>query len=196
MVHIPIVIQKDKPSLASQLHLGALLGTLLVGMIVGVGATGNLTLWMPAKTGGQLAGVGSALSNDHGAVGTHAGEDTNVVASGVETFDTANVGADISAPTLAPPSPEVVRASLEVTINEKTLAADRLSLEMLRIKKESVELVAGFNQNCANWNDVCAAPYKESLDKNNVAYDHLVTTLAVWNQEIADARAAIALSAQ
>ncbi len=192
MVHIPIVIQKEKPSLVSQVHLGAILGTFLVGVILGIGATGNLTLWMPTSPTGQLAGVGSALPDNQGATGREV-EGSALDASSAEVFDEANVGADISAPEIILPSPEVVRASLEATINEKTLAADRLSQEMLRIKNESVELVAGFNQNCANWNDACAAPYKESLDKNNTAYDRLITTLAVWNQDIHDAKTTLSI---
>lgn len=193
MVHIPIAIEKEKVSVFSRMYVGSILGTFLVGMLLGVFANGNLNLGFPVNASRQLAGVGEALSGDNDA--TVPQREAPVVTAAAEDIIVEEAaGADeVAVPATLLPSPEETRASLNAMIEERTVAADRLSEEMLRIKNESVTLIEGFGQNCANWNDACAAPYKEALDKNNVTYERLVQTLATWNQEIGEAQEAVAL---
>ncbi|OGZ04840.1 MAG: hypothetical protein A2845_05100 [Candidatus Lloydbacteria bacterium RIFCSPHIGHO2_01_FULL_49_22] len=196
MVHIPIAIEKEKISVFSRMYVGSILGTFLVGMLLGVFATGNFNVGLPINTSRQLAGVGEALSED-GALTVLQNETPIVMSAAEDATVDETLGLDgIALPATLLPSPEEVRTSLNTMINERTVAADRLGEEMLRIKNESIALIEGFDQNCANWNDACAAPYKEALDKNNAGYERLVQTLATWNQEISDARATLALTTE
>lgn len=193
MVHIPIAIEKEKVSVFSRMYVGSILGTFLVGMLLGVFATGSFNIGLPINASRQLAGVGEALSGDHDAVVSQSETPVVAVTAGDATVDETAGMDEAALPVTLPPSPEETRVSLNTVIEERAVAADRLGEEMLRIKNESIALIQGFDQNCANWNDACAAPYKEALDKNNAAYERLVQTLSTWNQEISDARAAIAL---
>jgi hypothetical protein len=190
MVHIHVNIEKDEPRLLSAAHIRPMLGALLVGVLVGIVATGNFTLPLPENASSQLGAVGAATTNPNATVDAALQPDTNTV----NASDTAIVNSVAEVPLVplvTPPSQEEVARIVRATIAEKTQAVDRLGSEMLRIKNESVELVAGFNQNCANWNDACAAPYKEALDKNNSSYDRLVQALVSLNQEVATAESSL-----
>ena len=67
------------------------------------------------------------------------------------------------------------RAELLLEIRDRTIAIDRLNLEIERVKNASVALVTAFDQNCGTWTDTCAAPYTEQLDESNASYNELVS---------------------
>lgn len=72
-------------------------------------------------------------------------------------------------------SGEVLGAEAAVSIPERTEAElkdarDRLVREIQLLKETSISLIALFRQNCGVWNDDCALPYSEQLEKYNARY--------------------------
>ena len=196
MVHIPVTISKERDDSPSQVHVGYVLATFIIGGLLGIFSSGSLPLPRPANIGNELGAVASVTSGEtaHAIAGEVLGAENRLL-----TEDGTLTDVEILAPTIIE-VPQIVTptvaeqsTTLSASIDEKTLAVDRLALEMERIKNESVELVSGFKQNCGdNWKDECAIPYKEALDKNNTTYERLVQAHAAFNLEISNAQSALA----
>lgn len=75
-------------------------------------------------------------------------------------------------------------AEVELDINDRTIAIDRVNQEIERTKNASVALVTAFDQNCGNWTDVCAKPYTEQLDVSNANYNELVGKLRMLSVDL------------
>jgi hypothetical protein len=76
------------------------------------------------------------------------------------------------------------RAELELAINDRTIAIDRLNQEIERVKNASVALVTAFDQNCGTWTDVCAKPYTDKLDESNSNYNELVAKRTLMTEDL------------
>ncbi len=110
-----------------------------------------------------------------------------------DTFTTAPVTANAEPTPVSPPlgtaladarSAAGEKAELTLEITDRTIAIDRLNQEIERTKNASVLLIAEFNTNCANWNDVCATPYVKKLDENNTTYNNFVVSLNALQTEL------------
>lgn len=79
---------------------------------------------------------------------------------------------------------KLTRAELELEINDRTIAIDRLNQEIERAKNTSVALVTAFDQNCGTWTDVCAKPYTDKLEESNSTYNELVSKLSAMSLDL------------
>jgi hypothetical protein len=83
------------------------------------------------------------------------------------------------------------KVALESSIEEKNLAIEQNIEKIKRIKDGSVSLITQFNQNCGDWNNVCATTYHDALEKNNTAYEELLVTQRALYKALADAERAL-----
>lgn len=76
------------------------------------------------------------------------------------------------------------RAELDLLIADREIALFRITGELEHVKRESINTTAAFTQNCNNWGDYCAGPYKERLDALNAEYARLSALLAELSNEL------------
>ncbi len=90
-------------------------------------------------------------------------------ADGVSAGQASNVSTE--------PSSNERTIELNALINDRDLAIIRITDEIERLKNASVLVVTEFDQNCDNWQDDCALPYRKTLDANDAKYDELAAQL-------------------
>lgn len=68
-------------------------------------------------------------------------------------------------------------AELNALINDRGIAIARIIEEIERVRASSLETVTAFEQNCNNWQDACALPYRATLEQNDTRYEELAAEL-------------------
>lgn len=192
-IHIPI---KKVSSGFGVRTLAATMGsTLTLGILVGTFAGNTLTLPLPENLRSVLGATGAATFEQEAPKGEAAKTPTSGDAfpsSPPITQETPENAPTIpSAPVNNATISSAQKAALSSDIEEKNLAIEQNIAEIKRIKDESVALITSFNQNCGDWTDTCATPYRDALEKNNTAYEELLVTQRALYKALADAERAL-----
>lgn len=163
-------------------HIISLGAVFLLGLAVGsvfvLFQNGKLALPLPAANS-QVGAV--ALAESAAIVETPTADALST--NQVQTTDAKTE--TLSIPTNSGERERRTMAEVELDINDRTIAIDRVNQEIERTKNASVALVTAFDQNCGNWADVCAKPYTEQLDASNANYNELVGKLRMLSADLA-----------
>lgn len=183
MVYISVNIEKAESSRLPLVHIGYVAAVFVIGAVIGLIVSNNIKLPLPNNSASNLAAIAAIPQS---ATSTQTSED--VISSENEavlgTLSTQDVTTETQPDLILPLFDDTTRKELEAKISDTLLVIERLSLEMLRVKNESLSIISEFNQNCANWNDECAIPYKTSLDRNNATYERLMVAQNQFNTEM------------
>lgn len=187
---VPITrVDQDTPPLPFITMLG---GTFILGILIGVmGAFSAHT--SPNIDPSTLVGavINSTVNEEteSGQVGTNDGSTKGNIDPSLSAVTPADGTRDLEGQDEAVlPTESPVATEQGSTRDELQLAIDRTNKELERVKNESIELITSFNQSCGSWNDVCALPYVEALEKNNANYQRLTDSLNILQRRIGSAQ--------
>jgi hypothetical protein len=189
MERITIPIKKVSSGFSSRALMAAVGSALTFGMLGGIFLGNIVTLPVPGNLRGVLGATGAATPQEEARA-----EGTLVAQTPSDnTLPTATPAPETASTPTTTNNPAIIaqRAELESSITEKNIRIEKNIEEIKRIKDESVLLITQFEQNCGNWDDACAITYRETLERNNTAYEELLFTQRALYKELADAERAL-----
>lgn len=144
----------------------------------------------PTVPMGSLASVGAFEYTAHSPLDLSRTEPVGEVPVGeVSGAAVETISTEPSSPTAQTQRERQTVEELHLLIADREIALFRIADELERIKRESINTTAAFTQNCNNWGDYCAGPYKERLDALNSEYARLSTLLSELSTELEALRA-------
>lgn len=178
VTHVPIRVVKENRGE----NIVALVAVFLLGATLGSGLIllENNKLRLPASNPNEQLGAVALTDITTGNSASLAPINT-IPTPVASTEEVAQVAQEIVQNSATLRAAKQTRSELQLEINDRTIAIDRLNQEIERVKNASVALVTAFDQNCGNWTDVCAKPYTDKLDESNSSYNELVEKLAAMN---------------
>jgi hypothetical protein len=182
MTRIQIPVEKIDGNGSSATFFQMLIGGFAFGLIVGALSAQSVLVDPTLRAQNQVASVGESTTGGEKVFAPATETDmSDAVTEDIIVEDIAteeNVITESDEPSPIDDSGEVAGASdTEDTTLLRNAEIERLSREIALLKNSSVEIITLFNQNCGSWNDICALPYATQLEKNNTAYDALVSEL-------------------